>query len=80
MACCGNKSQTSASASLQHPGAVGGTPPRVRFTYVGATALTVAGPTSGLTYRFPLPGAVLAVDPRDREMLRRVPSLREGGN
>jgi hypothetical protein len=46
------------------------------FEYVGATALTVIGPASGLRYRFDRPGARLAVDPRDRLALEAVPLLR----
>jgi hypothetical protein len=46
------------------------------FEYVGATALTVIGPGSGLRYRFDRPGAALAVDPRDRAALEAVPLLR----
>ncbi|MED5620948.1 hypothetical protein [Ideonella sp. BN130291] len=46
------------------------------FEYVGATALTVIGPASGLRYRFDRPGARLAVDPRDRIALEAVPLLR----
>jgi hypothetical protein len=46
------------------------------FEYVGATALTVIGPASGLRYRFDRPGARLAIDPRDRIALEAVPLLR----
>ncbi|MET0341718.1 MAG: hypothetical protein ABW252_12005 [Polyangiales bacterium] len=48
----------------------------VRFAYVGATALTVVGPISGRRYRFERPFAQLAVDPRDRPGLARLPMLR----
>jgi hypothetical protein len=50
--------------------------PKPVFEYVGATALTVIGPGSGLRYRFDRPGATLAVDPRDRAALEAVPLLR----
>ena len=52
--------------------------PRARpvFEYVGATALTVIGPASGLRYRFERTGARLAVDPRDRGALDHVAQLR----
>jgi len=69
------------AAPLQ--GVPAGTPPspttsrmRPSFEYVGATALTVIGPASGLRYRFERGGARLAVDPRDRAALERVPLLR----
>jgi hypothetical protein len=54
-------------------------PPRadgMMFEYVGRTALTVAGPVSGATYRFPGPGARQRVDPRDQIALAKVPVLR----
>jgi hypothetical protein len=47
------------------------------FEYQGRTALTVVGPGTGQTYRFPAPGARLAVDLRDRPGLATVPNLRE---
>ena len=50
--------------------------PKPVFEYVGATALTVIGPASGLRYRFERPGATLAVDPRDRPAMEAVPLLR----
>ncbi|NJM30094.1 MAG: hypothetical protein HC855_08300 [Rhizobiales bacterium] len=46
------------------------------FRYVGATALTVTGPVTGRTYRFPAPGAVMPVDPRDQASMMRVPILK----
>lgn len=46
------------------------------FEYVGRTALTVTGPSSGMRYRFERPGARLAVDPRDRQGMAAVPLLR----
>jgi hypothetical protein len=49
---------------------------RVMFEYVGATALTVFGPSSGRRYRFERPGAQVAVDPLDLAALRTVPQLR----
>ena len=54
-------------------------PPRVDgalFEYIGRTALTVAGPGSGATYRFAAPGARLKIDPRDHAAFARVPVLR----
>ena len=45
------------------------------FEYTGKTALTVAGPVSGVRYRFERPGSRLAVDVRDRNRLAAVPGL-----
>ena len=45
------------------------------FEYVGHTALTLVGPASGQRYRF-TPGAIVAVDPRDRPVLAAIPLLR----
>jgi len=50
--------------------------PRALFEYVGATALTVVGPATGLRYRFERTGARLQVDPRDRAALEALPQLR----
>ena len=57
-------------------------PPRVDgtlFEYIGRTALTVAGPGSGATYRFAMPGARLRIDPRDQAAFARVPVLKRLG-
>ena len=45
------------------------------FRYVGASSLTVTGPVTGRTYRFPSPGARLAVNRHDAPSLLYVPSL-----
>jgi hypothetical protein len=45
------------------------------FEYIGHSAMTVVGPASGQRYRF-TPGAILAVDPRDRTALAAIPLLR----
>jgi hypothetical protein len=65
-------------ASARH-GAEVGHRPKVRFRYVGRTGLTVRGGGTGRRYRFSRPGAVVAVDRRDRPSLRRVPVLHEVG-
>jgi hypothetical protein len=56
-----------------------GRPPRpwATFEYRGQTALTAVGPVTGRSYRFPAPGARVAVDLRDRPGLATVPNLRE---
>jgi hypothetical protein len=45
------------------------------FEYTGKTAMTVRGPISGTTYRFPAPGARVTVDLRDSRHLAAVPNL-----
>jgi len=52
-------------------------PSVLAFQYTGPSALTAIGPLSGRQYRFPHPGAVLQVDPRDRASLAAVPHLRQ---
>ena len=69
--CCGNTRRISASPRLSPP-ARGGTV----LTYTGRTALTVAGPSTGMVYRFTAPGARLRVDARDAVALRKIPVLR----
>lgn len=89
MACCGqNRRQHSAMSVGQggraRPAAVVSQPRQRRsdyayFQYFGRTGLTAVGPISGLRYRFDKPGAVVAVDPRDRRSLAAVPHLRQVG-
>ena len=69
--CCGNTRRISASPRLSPP-ARGGTV----LTYVGRTALTITGPSTGMVYRFTAPGARLRVDARDAVALRKIPVLR----
>lgn len=55
-------------------------PARVRgatFEYVGATALTVFGPLTGVRYRFDQPGARVSVDWRDATALAAVPNVKQ---
>lgn len=47
------------------------------FQYLGKTGLTVLGPRTRTRYRFEGPGAVVAVDPRDRCALTAVSILRQ---
>lgn len=47
------------------------------FEYVGRTALTVVGGVTRGRYHFPQPGAVVAVDARDRRSVAQVPTLRQ---
>ena len=51
-------------------------PSAIVFEYVGRTGLTVISPTTGNRYRFDAPGAQVAVDPRDRWDLIKIPLLK----
>ena len=80
MSCCGNSRQQIAFPAGASP--TGAKPAaerrfEIRFEYLGATALTVIGPVSGRQYRFAARGARIAIDPRDRRSLARIPGLRE---
>ena len=46
------------------------------FQYIGKTALTAVGGVTGHRYRFPAPGALLAVDERDAPSFAAIPNLR----
>jgi hypothetical protein len=46
------------------------------WEYVGPGGLLVHGFATGASYRFPFPGARLAVDPRDGEWWKAIPYLR----
>ncbi|MBS0448999.1 MAG: hypothetical protein JSR59_24005 [Proteobacteria bacterium] len=48
----------------------------VEFQYVGAQAMTVFGTHTRIRYRFPGPGARIAVDPRDAAGIEGVPHVR----
>lgn len=80
MACCGNNrviAQTTNSADGSS------LPPRperysvVYFQYIGNTGLTVIGRETRKFYRFDSPGAIVAVDSRDRRAMIAVPTLRQ---
>jgi hypothetical protein len=88
MACCGQKRQqlrTSTTSVRQVNSSVLRVVSRrlpdpnrnAAFQYIGKTALTAMGPVSGRQYRFSYPGAIVEVDPRDREALSTVPNLRQ---
>jgi hypothetical protein len=70
--CCGRSRSVSAGRRLEAPAR------GVVFTYLGRTALTVAGPATGAVYRFAAPGARVVVDVRDAPALRNIPVLRSG--
>jgi hypothetical protein len=73
MPCCGKKRaqarQTTQTRSERDSPAY--------FQYLGKTGLTVIGSRTRQRYRFDRPGAVVAVDPRDRRALVDVPTLRQ---
>ncbi len=78
--CCGRTTKpTPRIPSFRDPPAVRGSDAAPRpapwFEYRGTTALTLVSPHTGATYRFPAPGARLAVDPRDRAWVAFVPNL-----
>ena len=78
--CCGRSTTpTPRVPNFRNPPAARtpGAAPRLSagFEYRGATALTVVSPQTGATYRFPAPGARVAVDPRDCAWLAFVPNL-----
>jgi hypothetical protein len=54
--------------------------PLVYFQYLGASQLTVIGPTSHKRYRFNNPGAIVAVDPLDKRALAGVSILKQVRN
>jgi hypothetical protein len=82
--CCGAKSTprplatrpVAFRAQAGSPSSAPAAPASVVFEYTGTTGLTVVSPVTGKRYRFDAPGAQLAVDPRDRNMLLYVPNLR----
>jgi hypothetical protein len=75
MACCGDKrAQVNLTRQQLEPGKQSDP---VFFQYTGRTGLTVIGRETGLRYRFDSPGAVIAVDGRDRLALTFVPNLRQ---
>ncbi len=79
--CCGrNRTQVMTAvpkARLATAPAPQKIPSSVSFVYTGNTAMTVAGPISGIQYRFDRPGARVEVDWRDRILLASVRQLRQ---
>lgn len=68
MSCCGSRRAVAAKAR--------GEAAPLEFEYVGRSALTVLGPSTGFRYRFDHPGARLPVEARDAFALQSVPLLR----
>ena len=88
MACCGQKrqqirSQATPVRRADNPARIAGAQESlvhrqgIHFQYVGKTALTAIGLTSGRQYRFGSPGAIVQVDPRDSASLAAIPNLRQ---
>lgn len=82
MSCCGQNRQRLSNLDsrrqlLGPSPAQKRTSPRslVYFEYVGKTGLTVIGPITGRKYRFPQPGAKIAVDSNDAPLLTTIPRL-----
>ena len=69
--------QTRSSISIQPPLPSRTWRSTLEFEYIGQTALTVVGPISGQRYEFRNPGAVLAIDVRDRRFLSGIPNLKQ---
>ena len=83
MSCCGgNRARaampgkaSSSPSPVPRPGYV---PPSTVavFRYEGAGSLTIIGPVTGRKYWFEQNGSELAVDPRDRAAVAKVPNVR----
>jgi hypothetical protein len=76
MCCGGARTGLGHSATLRETSHVRDEVPRVRFTYIGRSALTVIGSATQTMYRFDQPGTTMAVDRRDAYGLASVPMLR----
>ena len=73
MSCCGDK-RTQLYQASQVPAE---TNTSVYFQYTGKTGMTVIGRETRRRYRFDKPGAVIAVDAKDKAALVFVPNLRQ---
>jgi hypothetical protein len=76
MSCCGSSRQSWSGLPLtggaDHFAA---SPGAVDWEYRGATSMTVTGPITGVTYRFPYAGSRIRVDRRDSVYFHGVPHL-----
>jgi hypothetical protein len=78
--CCGRSSKpTPRTPSFPSPSSGLGPQTAARaatwFEYRGSSALTIVSPHTGAVYRFPAPGARVAIDARDRAWVAFVPNL-----
>ena len=89
MSCCGRQRQQYQASAQTHQtsesASIPAQPRTVRdsvayFEYTGKTTLTVIGSVTGKYYRFPAPGAIVAVDQLDRVTVAAVPNLRQVRN
>jgi hypothetical protein len=76
MCCGGARTGLGHSATLRETNGTRKDVPRIRFTYIGRSALSVVGSATQTLYRFDQPGTTLAVDRRDAYGLAAVPTLR----
>ena len=77
MSCCG---QARSGAGISVTGGAPSTEPGLAvFEYVGRTALSVNGGSTGVLYRFAEPGARVTVDWRDQRSLDALPMLKQVG-
>jgi hypothetical protein len=83
MSCCGQRrgilQGKMSGKSSEHRETTQTGPPAgsVLFEYVGSTAMTLVGPSTGRRYRFGWPGAQVAVDLKDAaRVAASVPHLR----
>ena len=87
MSCCGEKRAQARQATQTQPVAkvTGGPASQYRgehnspayFQYIGKRGLAVVGPQTRKLYRFDGPGAVVAVDPKDKRALTAVSALKQ---
>jgi hypothetical protein len=75
--CCGRSNPQGQSGNrgrvARRPEKVAG---QVEFQYVGRTALTVKGTSTGMRYRFAYPGHRLHIDASDQAGMEQVPVLK----
>lgn len=76
MCCGGGHNGLGHSATLREANRAREGAPRVRFTYIGRSSLTVTGSATRTQYRFDAPGTTMAVDRRDAYGLAALPTLR----
>jgi hypothetical protein len=87
MSCCGNKREQLRQTIRAHPVPTPVERPSsqpqpernspVYFQYIGKTGLIVMGPWTHRRYYFDSPGAMVAVDRKDRRALAAIPTLKE---
>ena len=76
MCCGGGRTSLGHLATLRQTNGVSDEIPRIRFTYIGDSTLTVIGSATQTLYRFDRPGTTIAVDRRDAYGLAALSVLR----